>query len=120
MSSSQCIFCKIVNGEIPAQKLYEDDSFVCIRDIHPQAPTHLLVLPREHITSLMTAFPEAGGAAPIELIGRMFEVSVRLARQVGLHKGYRNIINTGSEGGQTVQHLHLHLLGGKTLSEEMG
>jgi histidine triad (HIT) family protein len=111
-----CVFCKVVEGEIPAPKLYEDQNFICVRDIRPQAPTHLLILPKEHITSLDAAFPEQGESRT-ELIGRLFETGVRVARQQGLLPGgFRSVINTGPDGGQTVFHIHLHLLGGATLN----
>jgi len=112
---NDCIFCKMVQGSISVPKLYEDDSFICIRDIRPQAKTHLLVIPKEHISSLDTAFPkEAGGKA--HLMGDLFEVATNIARQQGLlPNGFRSVINTGVDGGQTVFHIHLHLLGGEPL-----
>ncbi len=105
-----CLFCKIVAGEIPAQVVYQDDSTYAFRDIHPQAPTHVLVLPRKHIASL--AHAEAGDQA---LLGHMLQVSARLAIQEGLGEGFRLIVNTGSDGGQTVDHLHIHVLGGRAM-----
>jgi histidine triad (HIT) family protein len=114
---SDCIFCKIVRGEIPSPKLYEDDRFIAIHDIRPQAKTHWLVLPKEHISSLDEAFP-AQGRSQYQLVGEMFEVGTKLARQSGLLPGgFRSVINTGHDGGQTVFHLHLHVLGGEVLRD---
>lgn len=111
-ATNDCVFCKIAAGGIPAPKLYEDDSFFCIRDIRPQAKIHLLVMPKEHIHSLEQASPE--------LVGRLFETGVKVAQQQGLLPGgFRSIINTGRDGGQTVFHLHLHLLGGGALGEDL-
>lgn len=119
---ADCLFCKIVRGEIPAPKLYEDERFICIRDIRPQAKTHLLVLPKAHIASLEEAFPEKGSShsSSTVLLGELFEVGTRIARQEGLLPGgFRSVINTGPDGGQTVFHLHLHLLGGGVLQERL-
>lgn len=116
--SKDCIFCKIVNKQIPAKPVYEDDSFICINDIQPQAKRHLLVLPKEHIPSLDAAFPEGGSGNPArgEMVGRLMEVGTRIARQEGLlPAGFRAVINTNRDGGQTVDHLHLHILGGEAL-----
>jgi histidine triad (HIT) family protein len=113
--SSDCLFCKIIQGEIPAPKIYEDTEFVCIRDIRPQAKTHLLVMPKEHIPSLSAAFPE-NGQGKGEILGKLFEVGTKIARQEGLlPKGFRSVINTEQDAGQTVFHIHLHLLGGEPL-----
>jgi histidine triad (HIT) family protein len=118
--SSSCIFCKIVRGEIPSPRVYEDERFIAIRDIRPQAKIHLLVLPKEHVASLDEAFPE-NGKSRAGLVGELFEVGARIARQHGLLPGgFRAVINTGREGGQTVFHLHLHLLGGEALREQLG
>jgi histidine triad (HIT) family protein len=118
--SKDCLFCKIVEGAIPAPKLYEDERFICIRDIRPQAKTHLLVLPKEHIASLEDAFPEKGTSRP-ELVGELFEVGAKVARANGLLPGgFRAVINTGPDGGQTVFHLHLHVLGGGLLRDHFG
>ena len=120
MSTSDCLFCKIVAGEIPSPKLYEDSDFIAIRDIRPQAQVHLLVIPKQHVASLETAFPE-NGEAKEELIGSLFKVGTAVARQNGLLPGgFRAVINTGRDGGQTVFHLHLHILGGKTLDDHFG
>ncbi len=118
--SKDCIFCKIVGGAIPSPKLYEDEDFICIHDIRPQAKVHLLVLPKEHVPSLESAFPEQG-ESKAKMVGRLMEVGTRLARQHGLLPGgFRAVINTGVEGGQTVFHLHLHILGGTPLDENLG
>jgi len=112
-----CIFCKIVRGEIPSPRVYEDDRFIVIRDIRPQAKTHWLVLPKVHVASLDDAFP-VHGPTQAALVGELFEVGTKLARQNGLLPGgFRSVINTGSDGGQTVFHLHLHVLGGEVLRE---
>ena len=119
MGDAQCIFCKIVEGAIPSPRVYEDDQFICIRDIHPQAKIHLLVLPKEHIASLETAYP-ATGAGKGEIVNRLFETAVKIAReQKLLPSGFRSVINTNEDGGQTVFHLHLHLLGGEIMGERL-
>jgi histidine triad (HIT) family protein len=106
--SADCLFCKIVAGTIPAKKIYEDELSLGFADIHPQAPTHLLIIPKEHIAS--TAHAEEEHAA---LLGHLVAKAAEVARGVGLDSGYRVVINTGADGGQTVDHLHLHLLGGR-------
>jgi histidine triad (HIT) family protein len=116
----ECIFCQIIQGAIPAPKLYEDEKFVCIRDIRPQAKIHLLVLPKEHIASLETAFP-VQGKSQSELMGKLLEVGTQIAREQGLLPGgFRAVINTNENGGQTVFHVHLHLLGGESLRGNFG
>ncbi len=107
---SDCIFCKIVAGEIPADKVYEDDQVVVFRDIAPKAPVHLLVVPRQHIASLEELRPEHDG-----LMGHISRLLPTIAREQGLTTGFRTIINTGKGGGQEVFHLHVHLLGGSGL-----
>ena len=115
-----CVFCAIIAGKIPSPRVYEDSQFICIRDIHPQAKTHLLVIPKLHVASLDEAYPEKA-ATHAQLMGALFEVSTRIARQEGLLPGgFRSVINTGQQGGQTVFHLHLHLLGGETLRGTFG
>lgn len=104
-----CIFCKIANGEIPAQKLYEDDDCIAFADLHPQAPLHLLVIPRRHVDSLAETNGEDAA-----LLGGLLAAASRLGRQK-LPKGFRVVVNTGEEGGQTVDHLHLHVLGGRAM-----
>ncbi|MEW6032752.1 MAG: histidine triad nucleotide-binding protein [Bacillota bacterium] len=104
-----CIFCKIAAGEIPAKTCYEDEEFLAFADINPQAPVHLLVIPRRHVADVA----EAAATDPA-LIGRIFSVIERLARERGLvPDGFRVVCNTGPQGGQTVKHLHFHILGGR-------
>ncbi len=105
-----CLFCRIVAGEVPADRVFEDDRCLALRDIHPQAPVHLLVLPKEHIRSHAHALAEH-----TPLLGHLLAVTADLARSEGLSDGYRVVINTGQDGGQTVDHLHVHLLGGRAM-----
>ncbi len=105
-----CLFCKIIEGSIPSTRVYEDDRCIAFADIHPHATVHLLIVPRKHIASLAEAAPEDE-----PLLGHLLWVVSALARQKGLAKGYRTVINTGEDGGQTVDHLHLHLLGGRIM-----
>ena len=108
--NSDCLFCKIVAGEIPANRVYEDETCIAFPDITPQAPTHLLIVPKEHLVS------QAKAAADHErLLGHLLMVAANLARSKKLDKGYRVVINTGEDGGQTIHHLHLHLLGGRPM-----
>ncbi|MFQ5349093.1 MAG: histidine triad nucleotide-binding protein [Thermoanaerobaculia bacterium] len=108
---SDCIFCKIAAGEIAADLVYQDDDLVAFRDITPQAPTHILIIPRQHIGTLLEATSET---AP--LLGRMQHAAVEIARQEGLgERGFRLVTNCLEEAGQSVFHLHLHLLGGRRL-----
>ena len=102
-----CIFCRIAAGEIPAQKVHEDDELIAFKDIRPAAPVHLLIIPRQHIAGLAdtTAEHEA-------LLGRMLTLAPRLAREQGADNGFRVVINTGPDGGQEVYHLHVHVMGG--------
>ena len=102
-----CIFCKIVRGEIPSRKAYEDDEVLAFHDIQPAAPVHLLVVPKRHIASLADA-----GEADAALLGRMMALTGRLARENGSPDGYRTIVNTGRIGRQDVMHVHVHVLGG--------
>ncbi len=112
MSSIDCIFCKIITGLIPSPRIFEDDQFICIRDIQPQAKIHLLLIPKHHVASLDEAFPTQG-VSYSTMLARMMELSVQIARENHLlPPGYRSVINTGKGGGQTVFHLHLHLLSG--------
>jgi len=108
---SDCIFCKIVSGEIPSQRVYEDESVVAFRDIAPQMPVHILVVPKKHIASVaeLTVDNSSHAAACLEAIAK-------IAKSEGLDGGFRVITNSGTDGGQTVFHLHFHLLGGKPLS----
>jgi len=112
----ECIFCRIVAGEIPGEIIYQDEEVIAFRDINPQAPIHLLLIPRKHIPSL-AHLSEAGSS----LIGHMVAIANQLAKKEGVSEsGYRLVINCGEEGGQLVPHLHLHLLGGRRLSGELG
>jgi histidine triad (HIT) family protein len=112
MAGDDCIFCKIVAGEIPAAKIFEDDRAVVFRDINPQAPTHALVIPRAHVASLNEA-----GEGEEALLGHLLLVAARVAREEGLAGGgYRTVINTGPAAGQTVFHVHVHVLGGRRLA----
>ena len=112
MANEDCIFCKIVAGEIPAAKVYEDERAVAFRDINPQAPTHALVIPRAHVASLNEA-----GEADEALLGHLLVVAARVAREAGhAEGGYRTVINTGPDAGQTVFHVHVHVLGGRALT----
>ena len=106
--SSDCLFCKIVAGTIPVTRSYEDEQVIAFRDINPQAPVHVLVIPKQHIASL--AQTSADDAA---LLGHLLAAAREIAQQQGLAAGYRLVINTGADGGQTVEHLHIHLLGGR-------
>jgi histidine triad (HIT) family protein len=107
-----CLFCRILKGEIPADAVYEDDRSIAFRDINPQAPQHILVIPREHIESLDEATQREEA-----LLGHLLRVAARVANEQGLSEsGYRTVINTGAGAGQSVFHLHVHVLGGRALS----
>ena len=106
--NSGCLFCKIIAGMIPVNRVYEDDICIAFSDINPQAPTHILVVPKEHLASLADAVPEH-----TPLLGQLMAASAQVASQFNLAKGYRIVVNTGVHGGQTVHHLHLHVLGGR-------
>ena len=108
---ADCLFCRLVTGEIPAAKVHEDELVVAIRDINPQAPTHMLVMPVAHVASAAD-LSDADGP----LLGRLFAVAAELARQDGLDGGWRLVSNVGRDGGQSVDHLHVHLLGGRPMS----
>jgi histidine triad (HIT) family protein len=103
-----CVFCKIVSGLSPATLIYEDETVVGFEDLHPQSPVHLLVVPRKHLPSLSEALPEDE-----PLLGHLLSVAAKLARDRSLGKGYRTVINNGSWAGQSVYHLHVHVLGGR-------
>lgn len=103
---ADCIFCKIAAGEIPSNKVYEDGQVVAFYDLDPQAPVHVLVIPKEHITSAQEIGPENSG-----VVAHIFEVIAELSRELGLEKGFRVVNNCGEDGMQSVQHLHFHLLG---------
>jgi histidine triad (HIT) family protein len=102
-----CIFCKIVAGQIPAKKVHEDDELLAFHDIHPWAPVHVLIIPKQHIVSMADVTDAEAG-----LLGRMMALSPKLMRDLGVHNGYRHVINTGADGHQEVMHLHLHVMGG--------
>jgi histidine triad (HIT) family protein len=106
-----CLFCKIIDGSIPSTRVYEDEQCIAFADIHPQAPVHLLVVPRKHVVSLAEATME-DSALLSHLLGTVAEI----AREKQLAAGYRVVINIGENGGQTVDHLHLHLLGGRHMT----
>ena len=111
-----CIFCQIVSGKIPSDMVYQDEEIIAFRDIKPQAPVHLIITPRRHISSLVHL-----SEADFPLVGRMVAVANRLAKEEGVaDSGYRLVINCGKEGGQVVPHLHLHLIGGRMLSGKPG
>lgn len=105
-----CVFCKIVAGEIPSQKAYEDDVCLAFYDLEPQAPVHVLLIPKQHIGSI-SEITEANSA----VVAHIFEVAGRLAKELGLENGYRVVSNCGEDGGQSVPHLHFHLLGGRAM-----
>lgn len=105
-----CLFCKISAGEIPSKKAYEDEKVFAFYDIDPQAPVHILVIPKEHIQSVSQITPENQ-----EIVGHIFTVIAKLARELNLEDGYRVVSNVGQQGGQSVPHLHFHLLGGRNL-----
>ena len=112
---NDCIFCKIIKGEIPSNKVYEDDEILAFRDINPVAPVHILVIPKKHISSLIELNKED------ELvIGKIYTVINKIAKQEGIdEKGFRVIVNCGEDGGQEVKHLHFHILGGKKLGTKI-
>ena len=113
---SDCLFCKMVAGAIKPDMVYEDADLVAFRDIAPQAPTHVLIVPRKHVASLDTAKPE-----DTEQLGKLLLAAQKIARQEGIAaSGYRTVINTGPDAGQSVFHIHVHLLGGKKLVTPFG
>lgn len=103
-----CIFCKIANGEIPAKKAYEDEKVLAFYDLEPQAPVHILIIPKEHISSCAEITEENSG-----VIAHIFEVAAKLGKELGLDNGYRIVNNCGKDGGQTVHHIHFHFMGGR-------
>ena len=112
----ECIFCRIIAGEIPADVIFQDDEVIAFRDIHPQAPKHVLILPKSHIASLTATTEKQQG-----LLGKLLLVAKKVAEKENIAaKGYRLAINCGPDGGQLVPHLHLHLLGGRRLDDTMG
>ena len=114
--AEECIFCRIIAGEIPADIVYQDEDFLAFRDIMPRAPTHVLIIPRIHITSVAELTD-----GQQKLAGRLIIIAKNLAKKQGIAgKGYRLVINCGPEGGQVVPHLHLHLLGGRQMDARLG
>ena len=111
---SDCLFCKIVAGDIPSTKVYEDEKILAFRDIAPQAPCHVLVIPKSHIADVNGITAENSA-----IVAHIFQVIPQIAKAEGLENGYRVVSNCGSDAGQTVQHLHFHILGGKQLALEM-
>ena len=111
---SDCLFCKIIGGTIPSTKVYEDETVFAFRDIAPQAPTHILVVPKAHIPSMDGITAENSA-----VVAHIFEVIPQIAKAEGLENGYRVVSNCGPDAGQTVFHLHFHILGGRTLGLEM-
>lgn len=113
--TSDCIFCKIIAGEIPGQFVYQDEQVVAFRDIHPKAPTHILIAPRKHIDSVQHA-----DASNEPLLGHLFTTARLIAAQENVvESGYRLVVNTGAGAGQTVFHIHMHLLAGKPMSDKL-
>ena len=111
---SDCLFCKIIAGDIPSTKVYEDEKILAFRDIAPQAPTHILVIPKEHISGC-----DGVSADNSAVVAHIFTVIPQIAKAEGLENGYRVVSNCGDDAGQTVHHLHFHILGGKKLALEM-
>ena len=109
-----CIFCKIAAGEIPSTKVYEDEKILAFRDIAPMAPTHILVIPKEHIPSV-----DGVNETNAQVVAHIFTVIPKIAEAEGLTGGYRVVSNCGDDAGQTVKHLHFHILGGRKLTLEM-
>lgn len=108
---TDCLFCKIIAGQIPSKKVYEDEKAYAFEDIRPQAPTHVLIVPKKHIVDIKEA-----SEADAELIGYCNIIAAKIARERDLKRGYRTVYNVGPDAGQTVFHLHLHLIGGRKLS----
>jgi histidine triad (HIT) family protein len=107
---SDCLFCRIIRGEVPAKKVYEDEHTLAFDDINPQAPTHVLVIPKKHLAGLKEATGENA-----ELVGHCHLAAAEIARQRSIEQGYRTVLNVGPGAGQSVFHLHVHLLGGRPL-----
>ncbi|MEA5153127.1 MAG: histidine triad nucleotide-binding protein [Oscillospiraceae bacterium] len=114
MLDKDCLFCRIISGEIPSTKVYEDEHVYAFRDINPQAPVHIIVVPKEHICCA-----EAIDGDNSVWVARCFEAIARIARAEGLDKGFRVVNNCGEDGGQTVMHLHFHIIGGMKLSDKI-
>ncbi len=109
-----CIFCKIINGEIPSAKVYEDEHCLAFKDLNPLAPVHVLVVPKVHIESL-----DAVNQENIDTVSKVISAIPKVAKELSLENGYRVITNIGEDGGQTVKHLHFHILGGAKLTEKL-
>lgn len=111
-----CIFCKIVRGEIPCTKVYEDDKMLAFDDIHPMAPVHVIIIPKQHISTLMDI-----DAKNIDIVSNLIAAAQKVSQIKGITaKGFRTVINCNDEGGQVVFHLHMHVLGGRKLQDELG
>ena len=110
-----CLFCKIIEGDIPSTKVYEDGICYAFRDIAPQAPVHILVVPKVHIASINEVTAENSG-----IVGHIFAVIAEISKSEGLENGYRVVTNIGEDGCQSVKHLHFHILGGRKLCDTMG
>ena len=111
---TDCLFCKIINGEIPSNKAYEDEDILAFFDIAPQAPTHILVIPKKHIQSL-----DCIEESDSELLSKILLTIKKIAKEQGLENGYRVVTNIGEDGAQSVKHLHFHILGGTKLTEKI-
>lgn len=112
---SDCLFCKIINGEIPSKKVYEDDKCYAFEDINPQSPVHILVVPKTHISSVNDICNDNA-----YIVSDIFAIIPKIAKELNLENGYRVVTNIGEDGRQSVKHLHFHILGGKNLTEFMG
>lgn len=110
-----CLFCKIACGEIPSVKVYEDETVLAFKDINPQAPVHIVVIPKQHIANSAADINSENSAA----VAHIFEIIAKIAREQGLDNGFRVITNSGEDGAQTISHIHFHILGGKKLSEKL-
>lgn len=114
--AEECIFCKIVRKEVPSQPIFEDHDLIAFPDLHPIAPVHILVVPKEHMQNLNDV-----GKNDVGILGKMLRLSAKIANEKGIaESGYRVVINNGEDGGQVVPHLHLHLIGGKALAHQLG
>ncbi len=109
-----CVFCKIIDGEIPSNKVYEDDYLVAFKDLNPQAPVHILIVPKKHIACVNDLTPDDE-----QLVGKVFLAAKKIAKELGIESGYRIINNCGKDAGQTVMHLHFHMLAGKNMGEKI-
>ncbi len=110
-----CVFCKIANNEIPSKKIYEDEEIVAFNDLEPQAPVHILIIPKEHIENTNHI-----SERNCDIIGKIFMVAAKIAKEYHLENGYRIVNNCGQDGGQTVKHLHFHLMGGRKMEWPAG